>query len=366
MKALNLEVVSKREESSDTVSIVFSVPDRVRSQLDYKPGQFITVQFEKDGRPIRRAYSLSSCPYQDDFLQITVKRIDGGLVSNHIHDHVQVGDTVRVLAAAGKFFAEISDANYRTYYLFAAGSGITPLFSILRSVLVREPKSHVHLLYGNRNKDSIIFCKSLEQIESQFGERIKVVHAFSRSNRNAFSAMWSQDGIDRKVRKGRIDEEMIRWFFKEHPPVAQDAQYFICGPGSMIESVEMALRRIGVPKDRIRTERFATNVARSQEDKSICANAELTVRIGNQNEKVCHVSQGQTLLRAMLECGADIPYSCESGVCGTCKARLVAGNVHMASYAALTQKEVDGGTILTCQAKPKSEQLEIRIDSPNA
>ncbi|MEM7249659.1 MAG: FAD-binding oxidoreductase, partial [Acidobacteriota bacterium] len=241
-----LRLLEKRRETEDAVSLVFEQPTE---PYRYRPGQFLTLELTIAGRVVRRAYSLSSCPTRDEHLAVTVQRIPGGLVSNHLHDELAVGDEVMVLPPVGRFCIDVDPERYRTYYLFGAGSGITPLMSILETVLHSEPDGHVRLLYGNRNEDRVIFRDRLAELCSLHPERLTVVHSLSRPLRDTWSSLWRWGDVDQEARQGRIDEETLRWFFREHPPVSQDAQYFTCGPGAMIETVTDALRRLGVPDE---------------------------------------------------------------------------------------------------------------------
>ncbi len=362
---ISLPVLDKRLETPDTVSVVLERPTHLKDMLDYRAGQFLTLQFDINGAAARRAYTLSSSPVLDQHFQITVKRIPDGLVSNYIHDRLQVGDHIDIMSPRGKCCVAVAPSHYKTYYLFGAGSGITPLMSILRTVLATESHSHVFLFYGNRNEDSIIFRFELYDLDREYGDRLLIVHTLSQPKRETLSAtlsFWSWEEIEWSVRKGHIDAEAVQWFLRTYRPVAQDAQYFVCGPEGMIDTASTALQQLGAPHERLHVERFTTNAPKPPDTQgAVLERARLLAQVVGQRVDT-DIPPGKTLLRTLLENGCDAPFACESGVCGSCKAKLLNGRVQMASYAGLDASDLQNGYILTCQARPATEQVEIRIN----
>ena len=353
MKFHRLRVLAIKKETEGAVSVAFDVPYELYDTFNYKPGQYLTLKFNLNGEEARRSYSLCSTPVLEEALKIGVKRVEGGLVSNHINDNLKVGDEVEVMAPDGRFFANVDAKNYKTYYLFAAGSGITPILSILRTVVITEKKSLVHMIYGNRNQDSVMFHDELQKLQTQFPDRLALVHTFSHP-KSSWSDLW---GNTKKVyHHGRIDPETVKWFIDEYPPYAQDAEYYICGPGTMIENTKKALQSIDVPNGRIFTESFGGN---SENDHvQGVENAQLIATLGGQTVEL-KVPKGKTILRTLVDDGKEPPFSCEGGVCGTCVCKIRSGQVHMKNNLALDEDEVKAGYILSCQSIPLTEKVEI-------
>lgn len=345
--------VIKIEKTIEEASVVtFEVPAHLSETFQYKPGQYLTLQFNLNGENVRRSYSLCSSPVENH-LQVGVKRVKNGLVSNHINDHVKVGDVIDVLPPDGRFYAEVAEKNYKTYYLFGAGSGITPMLSILKTVLQTEPKSYVNLIYGNKHQNSIMFKKELEELQATYSDRLVVVHSLS-SPKQQWSDIWKSDNKD--FRTGRVDADAIQWFLNSYPPYAQNAEYFICGPGKMIENTKKVLRSLDVPESRIFTESFGGGKA--TETVTAVPNANLTATLNGQKVST-KIAEGKTVLRALIDADQDPPYSCEGGVCSTCMCKLTKGKVHMKINLALTDKEVEDGFILSCQSVPLTEEVEV-------
>lgn len=337
---------------ADATTITFAVPTELREVFHYHPGQHLVLRFNLEGEEVRRSYSLNSCPFQEEPLQITVKRVKGGLVSNYVGDHLQIGDTVEVMPPQGRFSASVHAADYKTYYLFAAGSGITPIYSILKSVLVASPDSVVYLFYGNTHQDTILFKEALDTLEEQFPTRLQVVHTLSSPKVWTTWQQW-------KGRTGRIDPAAVEWFINQYPPVAQNTAYYICGPGAMNLSVRQTLLDLGVPKSLLHVEHFGGPIKESSVADAAVDNARVTVSLRGQQYPLS-IPKGQTILQALKQTDADPPYSCESGVCGTCVAQVVKGKVAMKACMALEEGEIAKGMVLTCQALPQAAEVDIR------
>lgn len=242
------------------------------------------------------------------------------------------------------------EANYKTYFLFAAGSGITPILSILRTVLHTEPHSLVHMIFGNRSQDSIMFKKELEELQNQFADRLILVHCLSKAKTSWFSSS------DFEYRKGRVDAEAVQWFIDTYPPYAQNVEYYICGPGKMIENTKNALMNMDVPSDRIFVESFGGgDEAVSIEGVEL---ARLTATL-NGKDVTTEIASGKTVLRALIDAGYDPPYSCEGGVCSTCVCKVTSGKVSMKKNMALSDDEVIKGYVLSCQSIPMTEDVKV-------
>ncbi len=350
----SLKVIDLQKTTKDATVVSFDVPVELYDTFNYKPGQYLTLKFNLNGEEVRRSYSLCSSPALEEPLKVGVKRVKGGLVSNHINDTLKVGDLVEVMPPDGRFYADVKKDNYKTYYLFAAGSGITPILSILRTVLFTEERSFVHMVYGNRDWDAIMFKEELDTLQQTYPERLIIRHTLSRPKSN-WSSLWSTKK-QKEFRKGRVDSDCVNWFVNEYPPYAQNAEYFICGPGTMIENTKKALQHIDVPTERIFIESFGGS-APSDSVEGL-DNVSLTALLDGEKLEV-NVPKGKTLLRALIDAGQDPPYSCEGGVCSTCMCKLTSGKVHMKNNMALDDKEVAQGYILSCQSIPLTERIEV-------
>ncbi len=345
-----LRVLDTRAETKDVASLTFHVPPPLTETFAWRPGQHLTLRFHLDGLEARRPYSISESPFGGGLLRVTVKRIGGGLVSNHITRNVAPGHVIDVMPPFGGFYLDPDARRRRTLYFFGAGSGITPLYSMVRSVLVAEPHSAVFLLYGNRNADAVIFGDELSRLEENSAGRLAVRHVLSSPSRNSSFGYW---------RRGRINAKRVAEFIETHPPYAQDTGYYVCGPGDMNAVVAEALAGMDVPEERIHAENFLP--VTPPDDSVPGVAAAVAVRLGGEALSVSAAS-GQTILAAVRAAGGMAPYSCESGVCGACRARLRDGSVHLRARMALTNTEIARGVILTCQALPTTPQVTVEYD----
>lgn len=350
-----LRVEAVVQETKVDKSFVLAVPSSLRASFRWRAGQHVVIERKVDGEPLRRCYSISSPP--GSALRLTVRKIRGGRVSGDLHEHVTAGSTLDVSAPCGAFLLDTGRLDgqptnaYRTHYYFAAGSGITPIFSMIAAVLASEPYSTVHLLYGNRHLDQILFRAALDGLKDEHGDRFSLVHSLTSP------PWWSSfDGW-----RGRVDAGAVRRFIDRHPPVAQDAHYRVCGPGSMNATVKQVLLSIDVPPERIHAESFGSPFQAGGEKVRGVA-ATLGVSLGERRTEV-PVEAGETLLDAMLRQGLPAPHTCTAGVCGSCLARLIRGRVHQKSSFALDAADVESGLVLTCQAVPRSPRIELRYDS---
>lgn len=348
-----LRVQSVQRETTDCVSVTFEVPTNLKATFRYLPGQYLTLRTQLEGEEVRRSYSICSA-VTDAHLRVAIKKLPGGRFSTFANDQLQAGDTLEVMPPMGRFTLSL-DADRAGHYVgFAAGSGITPVMSILKSVLTCEPQSRFTLFFGNRTTDSIIFREDLEALKNRFLNRLSLHHILSREH----------TGSD--LFSGRIDGQKTGYFL-DHliDPEAVDG-FFICGPERMIHDLRDQLYGRGIDRKKVHFELFGTSADTpkrqpSEEATEVEATIVLT-QDGNQFEFPLS-SQGETILDAALKAGADLPYACKGGVCSTCRARLVAGQIEMDVNYALEPDEVEAGFILACQAHPVSSRVEVDFDA---
>lgn len=330
---------TRQEIGGEAKTVVFDAPGWV-----WAAGQHLPIRLMINGQEVRRSYSISAAP--GSTLRITVKRVQGGLVSNHINDHLQPGDVIEAAAPAGRFTLQPGPLKRRTHYFFGAGSGITPLYAMLSDVVAREPQSAIHLAYGNASEKTILLQDEINARREQAAERMSVHHILSAPGWWSGAEYW---------RKGRIDEAAIEALFAENPPYAQDAQYYICGPGGMNTALRSALMALDVPANRIHMESYGGEVMDTSVA-GVAAQAEITLK---GTSHTLPVAAGQTLLDAIRAAGISPPFSCGSGICGTCRAQIIDGQVHMRTRAALENSDIAQGTILTCQSLPQTNKIKI-------
>ncbi|WP_025764001.1 ferredoxin--NADP reductase [Dyadobacter tibetensis] len=347
-----LKVKEIERETDEASTIHFWHP--LNEVLSYRPGQFLTVLLEQDGHKIRRSYSLSSSPYTDVSPAITIKRLPGGFASNVLLDSLKEGDVVEVMEPAGNFLPKQGDDQTRQVVFIGAGSGITPLFSILKSVLMVEPESTVLLIYGSRNEESIIFDRKLQALQSKYGSRLKIIHSLSQP-----SAGWTGE-------RGRLNKSHILKMLEKHPEFdSKQAEYFLCGPEDMMAEADRALAIIGVPTSQVRKESFLTAgpstgiVLEESDDELQTRNITLFYE---GTEYQLEVKPHETILEAALNLDIDLPYSCQAGMCTACMGKCVSGTIHMDEEDALSEAELKEGFILTCVSHPMSDGVVIEVE----
>lgn len=362
-KFYTLTVKNVRPETADAVSIAFAVPEAQQAAFDYQQGQYLTLKLTINGEEVRRAYSMCSSPLDED-IEVTVKRVEKGLVSNYLNNQAKPGMEIEVMEPDGRFFTPLDADQQKTYYLFGAGSGITPLYSILKTVLEKEPASTVYLLYGNRNEASIIFKEGLAQLEKRYSDQLIVKHILSQPKREkskGLAGLFSKGTLSWQGSVGRIDEKEVATFLEEYPRRSKKAAYFICGPGEMIDTVEDKLLQLGIEKGAIHTERFTSKLVAATNGAATNGTAKIKVHLDGKATEL-EMDSASTVLDALLEQKLDPPYSCTSGACSSCIAKVKNGTVKMDACYALDEEEVADGYILTCQARPTSPELEITFD----
>lgn len=360
-----LTVASLTPETDQAVTVAFKVEDAQAETFQYQAGQYLTLKFVVNGKEERRAYSMCSAPH-DKEIAVTVKRVKGGIVSNHIADLIKAGDTIEVMPPQGRFLVKPQHTARKDYYLFGAGSGITPLMSILRTILEEEPKSSVYLLYGNRDEDSIIFESQLAELSSKYEGQLLVTHTLSRPKKykkGGLRGLLSGGKSKWMGKKGRVDIPAVQEFMAANPGKVEEKQYYICGPGKMIDNTEQALLGLGMDKGDIHSERFvsANDVKKKTSATGTIDAAKVVAKLSGKTIEV-ELKPGQTILDGLLENGASPPYSCLAGACSTCMAKVSKGGVKMEVCFAIDDDEIAQGYVLACQSQPTTPEVHIDFD----
>ncbi len=341
---MKLPVTNIIKETNQAVTVCFR-NNRFFNKLKYKPGQFLTLKIPINGRVEKRAYSFSSDPYTDKELKITVKKVQNGLISTYVNEKMKVGQKIAVEKPMGSFFVDPKVENRKQYLLFAAGSGITPVFSILKSVLFKEPESRVILTYANLDEDNIIFITELEQLSKLYKERFHVEHILSHNDNLNYHS-------------GFITKDIIHKIFKKHELSFSEAhEYMICGPAGFMKTTKDILIANNIIPGHIKIEAF-------KPPKIKIAAKDLVSKVTIKHKGTDHqieVPGNKTILQQAMLNNIVLPYSCRSGMCSTCKAQCTIGKTTMTKGHLLPDDEVKSGTILTCVTYPESEQITIEI-----
>lgn len=344
------------DETAEARSIRFAVPEALADEYAFKPGQHLTLKADIGGEDIRRNYSLCVAP-QDGQLKVTVKRIAGGVFSNWANDTLATGDQVEVMPPHGSFTWEFRPEARNHYAGFAGGSGITPVLSLLKTALLSEPESKFTLFYGNRDSQSVIFLEELAALKNRFMGRLQVHHFLAEE----FEEIDLFNGILDRAKCDLILGSLIE-------PEEVDA-FFICGPGPMMDAAEEALKDVGVPADRILVERFtagrpsAAMAAQMQKLQDEAAGLAMIVTLDGRKRRVPFSAEAGNILDSARLAGLPAPFACKAGVCATCRARVLTGEVTMAARYGLSDDEIAAGYVLTCQSVPKGEGVEVDYDA---
>jgi ring-1,2-phenylacetyl-CoA epoxidase subunit PaaE len=349
-----LKICDVRPETPDAVSIAFAVPPELAEAYRFDPGQHLTLRAVLNNVETRRSYSICTAPDDGD-LRVVVKKQDGGLFSNWINEAARSGDSIDVMTPQGRFGIRPDPGASRNVLAIAAGSGITPIVSIVRTLLARERQSRIVLIYGNRTAQSIIFKRELEALKDLYLDRLSVHHVLSRERQEI------------ELFNGRIDGRKIEVVLRAAlPPDAID-HAFLCGPGDLIETSRPTLLRLGVPHERIHVEHFTVDgmpapaPIRTERKSEVEVVARIEIRL-NGLDHVVPLQAGETIVEAGLRHGLEMPYSCRGGMCCTCRARLVAGQVKMDRNFSLEPWETAAGYVLTCQSHPVTPTVAVDYD----
>ncbi|MGF6273551.1 ring-1,2-phenylacetyl-CoA epoxidase subunit PaaE [Massilia sp. UYP11] len=349
-----LTVAKVKHETRDAIAVTFDVPPELKDAFAYRQGQYLTLRATIDGEDVRRSYSICSA-VQDAQLRVAIKRCSGGLFSSWANDSLQPGATLEVMPPAGNFNVPLDAASSRHYLAFAAGSGITPILSIVKTTLQAEPESRFTIVYGNRASSSVIFRDELTDLKDQYMERLRLVYVMSREQQ------------DIALFNGRITEDKCRQFLRHWIDIRDIDVAFICGPEDMMHGVSRALQAAGLPKERIRIELFAASApARARMPRAVQPAArsltEVTVIMDGSAASFTMDKDKESLLEAGLRAGLDMRYSCKGGVCSTCRCKVLDGEVEMDVSYALEDYEVARGFVLSCQSFPVTDKVVVDFD----
>ena len=351
----NLTIADVKKETDECISIAFTIPLNLEEQFKFVHGQNLTLKTNIDGEEIRRSYSICSSP-ADNELRVAIKKVNGGKFSIFANEKLKKGDTIEVLAPSGKFNTSLSVQHKKNYLAIAAGSGITPILSIIKTTLATEPESNFTLVFGNKSRSSIIFFEALEALKNKYLQRFNFINILSREK------------TDAEINFGRINAEKLAEL-KKIIDYKKINESFICGPEEMIFCAKDFLIEQGAKKDNIHFELFTTPgekkriEARGQMiEKHTGPKSKVTIKLDGRSLDFDLGFESDSILDAALQQGADLPYACKGGVCGTCRAKLVDGQVEMDVNYALEPEEVAQGFILTCQAHPKTEKVVVDFD----
>jgi ring-1,2-phenylacetyl-CoA epoxidase subunit PaaE len=361
MSFYSLPISRIQRESTDAVSIFFDIPTSLKDEFVFIPGQYLTLKATIAGEEVRRSYSISTVPDQQT-IGVTVKKLQGGLMSSYLHDVAKTGDVIDVMPPDGHFVVKTRHDISRDHYFFAAGSGITPIMSMIRTILEEEPRSTCYLLYGNRDESNIIFKEAIDQMVEKYLDQFYVQYVVSKPSQqksSGISGLFGRKTSDWKGATGRIDHAKCADFIYEYAGRHAERHYYICGPGDFIQSAETYLLSQSIDKKSIHKEFFGTGTPAETHSGAVEGSVNVTLR----GESISiQVPKGKTILEALVALKKDPPYSCTSGACSTCIAKVTEGEVVMDTCYALDEDEVEAGYILTCQAHPKTAQVTLTYD----
>lgn len=345
-----------KRETNDCVTVSLDVPEELHDTFRYTQGQYLTFRRQFNGEELRRSYSICSSPLEGEW-RVAIKKVPEGRFSSYANEALQKGEELEVMPPMGRFYTALNPENEKRYVAFAAGSGITPVLSIIKTILMTEPKSQVYLIYGNRGRNSIIFREEIEGLKNKYIDRLSVYHILSREHG------------DTELLFGRIDKEKTKLFLDNIITPEEIDECFLCGPEEMIFGVKDALLEAGVDSKKVHFELFTTGDGgqKAKERKERPAgeddkHSKVDIILDGTLIKMDMSYYGNTILEAATEMGADLPYSCKGGVCSTCRAKVVEGEVEMDVNYSLEPEEVEAGYILTCQARPLTEKVVVDFD----
>lgn len=350
-----LNIKEVRQETEDCVSVAFQIPENLRSDYQFIQGQYLTLRETIDGEDVRRSYSICSGVQEKD-LRVAIKKVYEGKFSSYANEKLKAGTKMEVMTPAGKFYTKLDPKQSKRYVLFAAGSGITPMLSIMKSVLSIEPESFITLFYGNKTTDSVIFKEEIEGLKNKNLSRLKVHYIMSR------------EMLQSDLFCGRIDREKCDQFLNLLIQKDTVDEYFVCGQYQMTMDVRASLEAAGVDKEKIHFELFTT-VPEGAAEKGRASkpvekiNAKIKVILDGHEYDFNIYKSDETVLDTALKNGADLPFACKGGVCATCKAKIENGSVEMIVNYGLEPDEIEAGYVLTCQSIPTSDEVTVNFDA---
>ena len=346
-KFFPLKIKNIIRETAEAVSLEFEIPQELKTEFSFKAGQYVTLKTTIEGKEVRRAYSLCTPPTDDTF-KVTVKEVKSGTFSVLANNKLKAGDVLEVHPPEGKFiFEPVQDGHPHTYAAFAAGSGITPVLSILKTVLQQEKHSRFVLVYGNRTPDETIFFKELLELQAAHPDRLFIEFVYSRCN-------------EENCHYGRIDEGTVNYVLKNRFKDTTFTRFYLCGPEEMINKVSEVLLKNNTTKEQVLFELFNTEVE-GEIKSNLEGETQLTIKV-DEEEVTLSMPKNKTVLQMALDNDIDVPYSCQGGICSSCVARIVEGTAEMEKNSILVDSEIEEGLVLTCQAHPTSSTLKVDYD----
>lgn len=347
-----LTIAQVRQESSEAISILFDIPKELEEDYQFIQGQHVTLKSEVNGQELRRSYSICSS-INDGEIRVAIKKVPGGAFSSWANAALKAGDQIEVMTPEGKFHTQLNSSNKKHYVAFAAGSGITPILSIIKSTLKNEPLSSFTLVFGNSRQNSVIFQEELEDIKNRYLTRFNMHNIFSREEQEV------------PLLNGRLDAKKVGELVSCLLPVASIDEAFICGPGGMIDEVEIALKNAGLDQKKIHLERFgiANGEMKSRAVAGDAPQSTITVIADGLKRDVEFREGDESILDVALKSGMDLPFSCKGGVCNTCRCKVLEGKVRMDRNFALEPDDVEAGFVLSCQSHPLTDKVVISFDN---
>lgn len=351
----SIKIANIYKETEDTSVVTFGIPTDLHKAFKFRQGQHLTLKAIINGEDVRRSYSLCSSPNENEW-QVAVKLIPGGIFSTYINEEVKAGDQMEVMAPSGTFGVEVKPKEAKNYLFFAAGSGVTPVLSMIKAHLESEPNATCKLFYVNKTAKSIIFKEELEQLRNTYFGRLEIYYFLTKERR------------DIELFNGRFDDEKMQVLTKTFIDIPDTSEVFLCGPEQMVNYVSEYLINAGLPKELVHFELFVTGL--SEEDikraerlaEQNVEGTEVTIVDGGKEFAFTMTKEYDNILDAALGAGADLPFACKGGVCSTCKCEVKEGSVEMKINYALDDKEVSQNLVLSCQAVPTSDKVVVDFD----
>ena len=342
-----LSIAEIKQETPSAVSITFEIPDHLKSDFQFTAGQYLTLKTNLEGEEVRRDYSICTNPANGP-LKVVVKKVENGLFSVYASEVLKEGDTLDVAPPNGRFTFEPDAKKERTVVAFAAGSGITPIMGILLTLLEEEPKSKALLVYGNSSEEETIFLKELQDLKQKYTERFELQSVYSKR---------PEDG----ALFGRIEKPVLNLCFNRYTQMADAESFYLCGPEAMMNTIKAVLSEKGVSSEAIKYELFTPSTEASETIDLKPGHTAVTVLVDDEESSFV-MENTKTILEVALKNNIDAPYSCQGGVCSSCIAKLIEGEVHMRQNNILTDSEIEEGLILTCQAQPTTSVVKVDYD----